>query len=136
MKLSDYFAPKYLKAADVPTPITVTIEAVTEEDLTRPGEPQRIMPVVRFRGRKAGLVLNKTNGLQLGESFGDDFGDWTGRKVTLKSEMAVIRGERTACLRAYPADGAGHAANGGAPAPQPRPAAPAAELIDDDLPRF
>lgn len=84
MKMTDAFPSKYVRAADLHGDVEATIESVELETLGQ-GSDQDTKPVVYFAGKKKGLVLNKTNGLQLAAAFGDETDGWAGKTITLFS---------------------------------------------------
>lgn len=96
MKSSDIFPSKYLRAADLgdKEPI-VTIDRVEMETL---GDDRK--PVVYFRGKDKGLVLNKTNFNAIAEISGEDDTDsWAGVKVKLFTAKVEFQGKRVPAVR-------------------------------------
>lgn len=79
MKMSEQFAGNYFKAADLPQPRVLTIQAVTQEKMPE-GDAK---PVMRFVGEQQQLVLNKTNAFCCVEMFGDETAAWAGQQVEL-----------------------------------------------------
>ena len=68
MRISAAFPSKYLKAADLQgKQVTVVMSHVTMETI---GDDER--PVLYFKGKDKGLVLNKTNANTIADAFGDD----------------------------------------------------------------
>ncbi len=68
MKINEAFPSNYLKAADLQDrEVTVTMADVKMEKL---GDDSR--PVLYFRGKEKGLVLNKTNANNIASRYGDD----------------------------------------------------------------
>jgi len=95
MKMSAAFPSKYLKAADLNgREVTVTIEDCQMEKL---GEDTR--PVLYFRGKDKGLVLNKTNAGMIADSYGDDSDGWTGQPIVIYPDKTLFQGQMTPCLR-------------------------------------
>lgn len=97
MNINSAFPSDYLKAADIPQGrrVTVTIESVSIEKL---GEDQR--PVVYFKNKDKGLVLNKTNANMIIEIVGsEETEDWTGVQITLYSTKVDFQGRRVEALR-------------------------------------
>ena len=130
----DYFGSRFVSAADLQAPTTVTIERIDSEDFARPGEPARRKPVLHFRGRQKALVLNKVNAYALAATHGKDMSKWVGASIQLKPETTTFGGKPTPCIRTYPVSGEvnGHVLVQQAP---PAKKAPAAEqLIDDEIP--
>ena len=133
-KFDDYFGSRFVSAADLPAAATVTIEKIDDEDFAKPGEPAKRKPVLYFKGRQKALVLNKVNALQLAATHGKDMAKWVGAKILLKPETTVFNGKSTPCIRTYAVTGEvnGQLVMGNAP-PPPK-AAPATEVIDDEIP--
>lgn len=96
MKSTDIFPSKYLRAADLngQEPI-VTIDRVDMETL---GDERK--PVVYFRNKDKGLVLNKTNFNAIEEISGKDDTDlWSGTKVKLFTAKVEFQGKRVPAIR-------------------------------------
>jgi hypothetical protein len=74
--------------------VTVTIEDCQMEKL---GEDTR--PVLYFRGKDKGLVLNKTNVGMIVDSYGDDFDGWFGKPIIIYPDKTLFQGTMTPCLR-------------------------------------
>jgi hypothetical protein len=101
----DLYGSQYLAAADLKKPFTTAIEEIDEQDFARQGEGQRLKKVLRLKGVRKPVVLNKTNALSLGEEFGKDFDDWIGKRVTVRAESTSFQGKPVKGLRLYPANG-------------------------------
>jgi hypothetical protein len=72
MRMSSAFPSNYLRAADLQgRNVTVTIDRVAMEDI---GGDHK--PVLYFRGKEKGMVLNKTNGNNISAAYGDETDDW------------------------------------------------------------
>jgi hypothetical protein len=100
-KLSDYFPSKFLKAADLNgRAVRVTIDQVVLETI---GQGER-RPVLYFKGRQKGLVLNKTNADRLADAYGDDEAAVVGQTVELYPDRTHYQGKLVDCvrLRAHP----------------------------------
>ena len=74
-------------------------------------------PVLYFRGKNKGLVLNVCNGQEIAEAYGDDMENWPGNPVVLYRTSTTFAGKRVPCLRIRVP-----AAPAPAPAPEPQPA--------------
>ncbi len=98
MKISQTFAGSYLKAADVPQPKLVTIEAVIMAKMPEGDEK----PVVNFVGSDQSLVLNKTNATILAELYGDETSAWHGRQLELYATTTSFGGRMVPCVRVRP----------------------------------
>ena len=109
MRMNDMFPSKYLKKEDFPEPKILTIKLCAIEDVAK-GEAK---PILYFNELAKGLVLNKTKGSLLSETYGDESDTWTGRKVKLSSDMTVrdlsgkiVGGIKLECSKAKPAKAA------------------------------
>jgi hypothetical protein len=100
----DLYGSQYLAATDLKKPFTAAIEEIDEQDFARQGERQRMKKVLRLKGVRKPVVLNKTNALNLAEEFGKKFPEWVGKRVTVKTEDTTFQGKRTKGLRLYPAE--------------------------------
>lgn len=94
MDINAAFPSKYLKAADLPGPVTVTIGICKMEDI---GDDRR--PVLYFQGKDKGLVLNKTNSRRITKLFGADTDSWTGQPLEIYPSETEFKGETVECLR-------------------------------------
>ena len=95
MKMSEQFAGNYLKATDLPQPRLLTIQTVQAVRMPE-GDTK---PSLAFFEEKRQLVLNKTNGFQLAEWFGDDAAGWSGRQVELYATQTNYSGRLVPCIR-------------------------------------
>src|SRR5690606_41858672 len=91
LKPGDAFPPTFLKAGDLNGQRAVVIVShVKFEDI---GGDHR--PVVYFKGKTKGLVLNKTNGNMIAEISGDDDTDnWGGTRLVLYPTRVDFQGKR------------------------------------------
>jgi len=95
MKVSVLFPSNYLRAADLNgQDVTVTIDKISHEDI---GDDNK--PVVYFRGKKKGLVLNKTNANNIAIACGDDTEDWIGQEITLYPTVVDFQGRSVEAIR-------------------------------------
>lgn len=164
MRISQAFS-SYIKAADLQgREIPVIIDRVVLELIGGDSAEKKEKPVVYFRGKKLGWVLNLTNAGTIAESYGDETGDWAGREVVLFPAKAQFGREIVDAIRvrvptARPHDHGGvHSSTAlagstdqapltapptnplGAPAPDPlhpndgSPDMTASQAIDDDIP--
>lgn len=125
MKIGEAFPGQYLKAQDLGTArARVVIDRVSVEEV---GDGHK--PVLYFRGKDKGLVLNKTNAGMIEEITGSDETDnWTGKTVVLYQTKTDYQGKRVPCIRIdYDRSGKPQA-----PPPPPPPAED--EIGDDDVP--
>ena len=95
MDINTVFPSTYVKAADLQGgKVIVTIDHVLIEDV---GGEQK--PVVYFRGKDKGLVLNKTNATAISGIYGVETANWPGGAITLFSTQTEFQGRPCACIR-------------------------------------
>lgn len=96
MNINEMFPSRYLSSAALEgKEHTVTVESVTME----PMEDDKELPVLRFKGRQAALVLNKTNGTFMASLFGDESDNWAGKEIILRVEKVNLRGSMVDGIR-------------------------------------
>lgn len=125
MNIHDAFPSNYLKASDLgEAQPMVQIDRVEMEPV---GRDKEMKPIVYFKGKQKGLVLNKTNSKKIAEiASSPDTEDWVGVSVKLFATETEFAGETVECIRIKAAK---PKANGAArpaarrTAPQPPPAA-------------
>lgn len=95
MKMSETFPSKYLKAADLQgREVRVTMGHVEMEKI---GDDNK--PVLYFKGKERGVVLNKTNAGTISDSYGDDTEDWFDQPLILFSVMVDFQGKVGPAIR-------------------------------------
>lgn len=95
MRMSAAFPSNYLRAADLQgRNVTVTIDRVAMEDI---GGDHK--PVLYFRGKEKGMVLNKTNGNNISAAYGDETDDWAGGEIVLFPTMVDFQGRSVEAIR-------------------------------------
>jgi hypothetical protein len=93
--LEEFFPSKHLKATDLDgKEVRVTIANVEREKL---GDDMK--PVVYFKGKEKGVVLNKGNTTTLVDAFGRNSQDWFGRDVILLSVWTDYQGKPVQGIR-------------------------------------
>jgi hypothetical protein len=125
MKIGSAFPGQYLKAADLNGKrVPVVIDSVAMEDIG--GETK---PILHFRGKERGLVLNKTNANSISMIIGtDETDDWPGKAITLFPSKTEFQGKRVDCIRVDPP------ARGAAMPPPPPEPVRDFEASDEDVP--
>ena len=134
MKIGEAFQGKYLRAHDIlGKRVPVVISHV---EIERVGDKKEAKPVVYFKGKELGLVLNKGNANAIwGINGSDDMDDWGGTKLTLYTAATTKPdGSPTMGLRVDPPD---HGASTGVGRPAgsasaARPAPIMVEPLPDD----
>ena len=92
MKVGDAFPSKYLKTSDLGgRSVKVTIAEVMLEEV---GEERDEKPILYFKGKKKGVVLNVTNATVLEEAFGDEMDDWTGKEIEIYNDPSIMFGKK------------------------------------------
>jgi hypothetical protein len=95
MKISEEFPSKYLKAADLQgREVKVVMQNVEKEKL---GDDTK--PVLYFKGKEKGVVLNKTNSNTISDAYGDDTEDWFDQPLILFSVMVDFQGKVGPAIR-------------------------------------
>ncbi len=95
MKISEEFPSKYLKAADLQgREIKVIMSNVEKEKI---GDD--LKPVLYFKGKERGVVLNKTNARTITDAYGDDTEDWYDQEIILFSLMIDFQGKVGPAIR-------------------------------------
>ena len=135
MRMGDVFESKYLKSGNIPeaTFVSVIIDRVELANLAQEGHPEEKKPVLFFRGKQKGMVLNKGNWQILEEAYGDS-DDWGGHTCSLyitatnTPDGKPCMGLRVAISKAKPAPRAAAAV----PKPAPAPVVPAQEYSGEE----
>lgn len=99
MNINDAFPSDYLKASDLgERDVTVTIESV---EMVRLGQGRDVEDkmLVRFAGKKKGLICNKTNANTIASMYGSDTDDWTGKLVVLGAREVEFQGNMVWAIR-------------------------------------
>lgn len=119
MKVDEAFPSKYLTAADLcNSTVTVVIETMIMEEVQK-GEDKK--PVVYFRGKNKGLVLNKTNANTIADMHGQEMDTWGGKSISLWPTQTEFQGRAVACIRVK---------LGGSDGPQTSPVAQAEAFVE------
>lgn len=97
------FPSLYLGAADLKgKDVTLVIERIQKEDLSRQGGKKERKPVVSFRKTGKMLVLNKTNAASIAELYGNAAGEWVGKAITLYPTRTSMGPKQVDCIRIRP----------------------------------
>lgn len=134
MRIDSAFPSTYLKAADLQgRNVTVTMDHVKMEDI---GGDHK--PILYFRGKEKGLVLNKTNSNNISAAYGYETDAWAGQTIELFPTMVDFQGKSVEAIRCRaPRNGA--QTRTAAAAPQQHPYAPpqydaGGRDLDDEIP--
>lgn len=95
MRINDAFPSNFIKATDLGgRPVKAVIADCRLEELD--GENK---PVLHFRGKNKGLVLNRINSQMLAGSLGDETDDWIGREIEIYPDRTQFQGRLVDCIR-------------------------------------
>jgi hypothetical protein len=95
MLIDSAFPSKYLKESDLAgRRVAVTMGDVKVEKI---GDDKR--PVLYFRGKEKGLVLNKINSNTISQAYGGDTDDWFGNQIVLFPTTTEYAGKTVPCIR-------------------------------------
>ncbi len=141
MNINGAFPSNYLKAADLQgREVLVMMAKVEMEDI---GGDHK--PVLYFRGKEKGMVLNKTNANNISMVYGQETEAWEGKEIVLYPAWVDFQGRSVEAIRVRPPSNrtvaqhriatAAQSPNGGEPRPAPPPPSdPRAHALDDDIP--
>ncbi len=98
MNINEAFPSKWLKAADIKgrPPVAVVISNITMEEV---GDDNGLKPVVYFQGKEKGVVLNKTNGAMIANTYGPETDGWIGKTILLRCEAVPFKGQIVDSIR-------------------------------------
>lgn len=95
MDINAAFPSKYLKCEDLQgRPATIRMGDVVGENID--GDNKMIL---YFLGKKKGLVLNKTNGMKIAETYGNETADWYDQLIELYPAETDYAGKTVPCIR-------------------------------------
>ena len=100
-KISDMVVSKYLKTADVPDPVIVTIRGVKKVNIAKEDDAPEHKWIIGFQEYEKPMVLNSTN-LHVAAKVlsSDDTDDWKGKEIILFTDPNVsFKGEVVGGLR-------------------------------------
>lgn len=100
VRVSEMFASKWLSAADLPKPVTVTINAVNVQSLRQPDGSEEPKLIISFNNASKKMICNATQAKTLAAALGDLFGDWPGARVRLAASKAPNGRDTIAVLEA------------------------------------
>ena len=99
MNIQEAFPSKYIKAADLQDQnVRVIMDHIQFEDI---GDGDQ-KPVLYFRGKDKGMVVNKTNANNISMVYGDETDDWTGKEIILYPTMVDYQGRSVPAIRVRP----------------------------------
>lgn len=112
MNINDAFPSKFLKAGDLEGEVIVTMRHVENDTI---GDDTK--PVLYFDGWDKGLVLNKTNAMNIAQIYGPETSGWLGKSMTMTTAWVDFQGRSVESIRLYPpkAQSAPQSGNAGIP---------------------
>ena len=92
-RVNDMIESKYLKQADVPDPVIVTVGKIGRVNIAKEGEKEQLKWAIRFEEFEKPMLLNSTN-IKLLEKFlgSDDTDQWKGKEIVLFTDENVSFG--------------------------------------------
>ena len=95
MNINELYPSDYLKAADLKgKSVLLKMEAVEMKEL---GSDKK--PVLYFKGKDKGLVLNKTNGMIIASVYGPETSNWSGKEVKIYPGKTSFNGQMVDCIK-------------------------------------
>lgn len=92
-RVTDMIESKYMKQADVPDPVIVTVTKIGRINIAKDGDPPEDKWAVRFKEFQKPMLLNSTNIKLLEKACGsDDTDDWVGKEVIVYTDDSVSFG--------------------------------------------
>lgn len=91
--INEMISSKYLKQADVPDPIIVTVQGVKQVNLAKEGEEPEWKWAIKFRELDKPMILNSTN-IHVAAKICDspEANDWKGKEIVLYTDPNVSFG--------------------------------------------
>lgn len=100
MKTNEMISSKYLKGADVPEPVIVTIRGVKQVNIAKEDSEPEYKWAIKFAEFDKPMILNATNIKIAEKALGDDTDGWIGKEIELHFDESVqFAGEMVGGLR-------------------------------------
>jgi hypothetical protein len=91
--INEMVSSKYLKQADVPDPVIVTVQGVKQVNMAKEGDAPEHKWAIKFVEMDKPMVLNATNIHVAAKVFGSDNTDeWKGKEIVLYTDPSVSFG--------------------------------------------
>lgn len=88
--VNDMVQSKYLKQADVPDPVIVTIQGVKQVNMAKEGEEPEYKWAIKFQEFKKPMILNSTNIHVAAKICGStETDEWRGKEIVLYTDPNV-----------------------------------------------
>ncbi len=98
MLISSEYPSKYLKAADLQgREVRVVMQTVERQQVGQNADDTK--PILYFKGKERGLVLNKTNANTISDAYGDDTDEWIDQPLILFPAMVAFQGKTQPAIR-------------------------------------
>lgn len=95
MNINDAFPSNYVKATDLKgKECTLTISRIAMEDI---GGEHKV--VAYFQGTEKGMILNKTNSMNIATLYGPETDGWVGKSVLLYPTWVDFQGRSVEAVR-------------------------------------
>ena len=135
MRSTDAFKGAYLKSADIlHKRLAVVIDEVRIEEVGQ-GADKEEKPVLYFKGKDKGLVLNQTNWARIADYLrSDESDDWRGQSVIIGTERVDFQGKRVDAIRVLGVPKGVKAPPPKPPEPEPTEEDAEFQASDDDVP--
>ena len=98
------FPGRFLKAADLAgREVTLTVERIEMSDLEEDDGEKKQRGIMRFVGKKKGLLMGRTNGEACRAMWGRDMDGWAGKRVTIGPDVVKEKGQffGEPCIRVH-----------------------------------
>jgi len=90
---------RFISAEELPKDMAVTIEAIEQDEAFNGREKEKVT-VIKFKGAKKGMILNKTNAKKISEVLSSPFiEDWIGKEITLTTAKVSAFGSTVDAIR-------------------------------------
>jgi hypothetical protein len=99
VKIGSAFPSKYIKASDLQDQEVTVVIASCEIEEVGNAQKKEEKPVLYFKDKDKGFVLNKTNAKIIAKLYGDDTDDWIGKPITIYPTEVEFAGEMVESIR-------------------------------------
>ena len=82
--------------------VVVEIARIESREVVASGGRKARRPLVFFKGKRKGLVLNATNGRTIADLYGVDADGWIGKRIVLFPDVTNLQGQQVECIRIRP----------------------------------
>jgi hypothetical protein len=82
--------------------VVVEIASVKAGELVSQGNKKSKKPILHFKGREKGMVVNKTNAHVIAAMYGNDTDKWVGQRITIFPTTTTFGRTELECIRVRP----------------------------------